>query len=147
MNAFINIFFISVFIFMALFFNIPNIDNENYILHKIIISILLFVYQFLLIIINNLKSQCQINIWNVFYQGLETAVIGFIAYSIYTDLQFMNLITKPLNPNIQYLYITAIIASLLFALNSLKALSGFMPYQCVHSSQSVQTNNTQTEES
>lgn len=132
---------------MALFFNIPNIDNENYILHKIIISILLFVYQFLLIIINNLKSQCQINIWNVFYQGLETAVIGFIAYSIYTDLQFMNLITKPLNPNIQYLYITAIIASLLFALNSLKALSGFMPYQCVHSSQSVQTNNTQTEES
>ena len=131
MNAFINIFFIFIFIFISLLFKMPNIDNTNYILHKIIIFALLFVYQFLLIIINNIKNQCQINIWTIFHQSLETATIGFIGYSIYTDLQHMNVITKPSNQNIQYIYIAIIISLLLVFLNSLKALSGYMPYQCV----------------
>ena len=88
MNTFINIFFIFIFMFIILFFKTPNITNNNYILHKIIIFALLFVYQFMLLVMSKVKNKCKIDFLEVFRYSIETAVVGVVGYSIYTDLQY-----------------------------------------------------------
>lgn len=135
MNSFINIFFIFIFIFAILLFKMPNIENNNYLLHKLIIFSLLFVYQFALLILSKIKNKCKINLLDVFISSIETATIGIIGYSIYTDLQFFGF--NDINsiyigdPKIQYLYISIIITLLLAFVNSMKLLFGFKPYECI----------------
>ena len=137
MNAFLNIFFIFIFIFAILFFKIPNLDNNNYIIHKIIIFSLLFIFQFALLILSNIKNKCKINVLNIFQSSIETAVIGIIGYSIYNDLQLMGFGIDEIDtiyigdPKIQYLYVTIIITLLLVFVNTVKLLFGFKPYECI----------------
>jgi len=134
MNVFINIFFIFIFIFTMLFFKMPNIDNTNYLAHKLTIFCLLFLYQALLLILSKMKSGCKIDPVEVFSISVETAAIGVIGYSMYTDLQYYKI--NPIDhfyvtTHTQYLYITIIITLLLTFVNSIKLLFGYKPYDCV----------------
>jgi len=121
--------------FIILFFKIPNIENNNYILHKLIIFALLFMYQFILLILSNIKNNCKINVSDVFKSSLETATIGIIGYSIYTDLQFAQLGDFDAiylgDENMKYLYVTIIVTLLLTFVNTIKLLFGFTPYECI----------------
>ena len=134
MNTFINIFFVFIFIFIILYFKAPNISNNNYILHKLIIFALLFIYQFMLLIMSKVKNKCKIDFSEVFKYSIETAIVGVIGYSIYTDLQYYKLNDDPLfvtDQNMQYLYITIIITLLLTFVNTIKLLFGYRPYDCI----------------
>ena len=91
MNVIINIFFIFIFTFWVLFFRIPDIDNRNYLFHKLIIFVLLFVYQFSLLVLSKIKNKCKIDLLDVCGYSFETAIVGIIGYSIYTDLQYYDL--------------------------------------------------------
>ena len=92
MNTFINIFFIFIFIFAILFFKLPNIDNRNRLLNKLILFSLLFIYQFMLLIISKVKNKCKIDFLEVFIYSIETATLGVIGYSIYNDLEYYTLL-------------------------------------------------------
>lgn len=140
MNAFINIFFIFIFIFTILFFRMPDIDNTNYLSHKLTLFSLLFLYQTLLLILSKMKSKCKINPAEILIAGIETATIGVVGYSIYTDLQYYDFnvgnslgsfdysyVSRPT----QYLHITVIITLLLTMVNTFKLLFGFRPYECI----------------
>lgn len=134
MNTFINIFFVFIFIFIILYFKAPNISNNNYILHKLIIFTLLFTYQFMLLIMSKVKNKCKIDFLEIFKYSMETAVVGVIGYSIYTDLQYYKINDDPLfvtDQNMQYLYITIIITLLLTFVNTIKLLFGYRPYDCI----------------
>ena len=135
MNAFINIFFIFIFIFGILLFKIPDIDNNNYIIHKLVIFSLLFIYQFILLILSKIKNKCKIDILNICEYSIETATIGIIGYSIYTDLQFLEFNDLTIgyidDPKMRYLYVTIIITLLLTFVNTMKLLFGFKPYECI----------------
>lgn len=134
MNTFINIFFVFIFIFIILYFKAPNISNNNYILHKLIIFALLFIYQFMLLVMSKIKNKCKIDFSEVFKYSMETAIVGVIGYSIYTDLQYYKLNDDPLfvtDQNMQYLYITIIITLLLTFVNTIKLLFGYRPYECI----------------
>ncbi|QKF94015.1 hypothetical protein QKU48_gp0557 [Fadolivirus algeromassiliense] len=134
MNTFINIFFVFIFIFLILFFKVPNINDNNYILHKVILFGLLFVYQFMLLVMSKVKNKCKIDFLEVFRYSVETAAIAVIGYSIYTDLQYYKVNDDPLfitDTNMQYLYITIIISVLLTFVNTIKLMFGYRPYDCI----------------
>lgn len=137
MNTLINIFFIFIFIIAILFFKVPDIDNYNYLLHKLIIFVVLFVFQFFILSSYKMINKCKIDIFEILKYSVETATIAIIGYSIYTDLQFYE--TNDFNFNIfsfddvnlRYIYIAIIITLLLILVNTIKLLSGFKPYECI----------------
>jgi hypothetical protein len=135
MNTFINIFFIFIFIFAILLFRVPNIDNNNYIVHKVIIFALLFGYQFILLVASKIKNKCKIEFMELLTRSLETATIGIVGYSLYTDLQFYRFTGIDslyiINKNTQYLYVSIIITLLLTFVNTVKLLFGYTPYECI----------------
>ena len=135
MNTFINIFFIFIFIFAILFFKIPNIDNGNRLLNKLILFSLLFVYQFTLLVVSKVKNKCKIDFLEVFTYSIETATIGVIGYSIYNDLEYFKLETGEslyMSDNkVQYVYIAIIIALLLTFINTIRLLFDYRPYECI----------------
>jgi len=135
MNTFINIFFIFIFIFAILFFKIPNIDNGNRLLNKLILFSLLFVYQFTLLVVSKVKNKCKIDFLEVFTYSIETATIGVIGYSIYNDLEYFKLETGEslyMSDNkVQYVYIAIIIALLLTFVNTIRLLFDYRPYECI----------------
>lgn len=135
MNTFINIFFIFIFIFAILFFKLPNIDNRNRLLNKLILFSLLFIYQFMLLIISKVKNKCKIDFLEVFIYSIETATLGVIGYSIYNDLEYSKLGYEEslymTDNKIQYVYIALIIALLLIFVNTIKLLFGYRPYECI----------------
>lgn len=132
MNVIINIFFIFIFTFWVLFFRIPDIDNRNYLFHKLIIFVLLFVYQFSLLVLSKIKNKCKIDLLDVCGYSFETAIVGIIGYSIYTDLQYYDLDFICFNDqDLNYIYVTIIITLLLTFVNTVKLLLGFKPYECI----------------
>lgn len=134
MNTFINIFFVFIFVFIILFCKTPDISNHNYLLHKLIIFALLFVYQFMLLVIAKIKNKCKIDFMEIFGYSIETATIGIIGYSIYTDLQYYKINDDPLytaDPKMQYLYVAIIISLLLIFVNTMKLMFGYKPYHCI----------------
>ena len=135
MNTFINIFFIFIFIFAILFFKIPNIDNGNRLLNKLILFSLLFVYQFTLLVVSKVKNKCKIDFLEVFTYSIKTDTIGVIGYSIYNDLEYFKLETGEslyMSDNkVQYVYIAIIIALLLTFINTIRLLFDYRPYECI----------------
>jgi len=85
MYILVNILFLIIFLFSLFFFNIPDINNSNYITHKIIIAIALFITQFILLVISKIKNKCKIDINEILMDSLQVSLTGFIAYTIYTD--------------------------------------------------------------
>lgn len=135
MNTFINIFFIFIFIFAILFFKVPNIDNGNRLLNKLILFSLLFIYQFTLLIMSKVKNKCKIDFLEVFTYSIETATIGVIGYSIYNDLEYFRLGNGEslymTDNKVQYVYIALIITLLLTFINTIKLLFDYKPYECI----------------
>lgn len=89
MNLFANIFFVFIYLLVMLYFRIPDISENNWIWHKVIIFLALFCYQFLLELINKIKNKCKIEMVDIVSSSLQTSVAGVIGYSIYTDLRIM----------------------------------------------------------
>ena len=133
MNSFINIFFIFIFIFGMLFCKIPNINNRNTIVHKVIIFGLLFIYQFSLLVISHIKNKCKIEFLEIFRYSIETATVGIVGYSLFNDLRYSTGLGGSLmmDDKIKYLYIAIIISLLLVFVNTVKLMFNFRPYECI----------------
>lgn len=137
MNTLINIFLIFIFIIVILFFKVPNIENNNYLLHKLIIFALIFIFQFFILTMHKMVYKCKIDIFEILSYSAETAAIAVIGYSFYTDLQYYKIddfnynIFSFDNDSLQYIYIAIIITLLLTFVNTIKLLSGFKPYECI----------------
>ena len=91
MNIFANLFFIFLFLLVLLFLKIPDLDyNDNYILHKVVIFVLIFCYQFLLLITNKIRKRCKIDIMETIKESLQMALYTVLGYSIFIDLKIMD---------------------------------------------------------
>ena len=133
MNTLTNIFFVFIFVFMILFYKIFDINDKNYLLHKVIIFSALFVYQYVVLLISKFKNKCRIDYNDILKQSIETATIGIIGYSIYNDLQYSDIpgVSDVVDDKIKYVYITIIITLTLTFINSIKLLFGYTPYECI----------------
>lgn len=143
MNITTNLLFTFCFILLVLFCKIINIDDKNYILHKLIIFVLLFIYQYVILLISKFKDNCQMIYKEIFKQSMETAIVGIIGYSIYNDLVYMEIsgVSDIADDKLKYIYIAIIITLLLMFVNSIELLLGFTPYKCIKNKKKIKKNN------
>jgi drug/metabolite transporter (DMT)-like permease len=93
---------------MILYIKIVNVDNDNFLFHKFLFFISIFVFNVILFIIHNMKQKCKISMKNVIKNSIYIAIVGIVGYSIYNDFKFMsstsnyfeNLTYSPLTNNI-----------------------------------------------
>jgi uncharacterized protein with PQ loop repeat len=89
MRALIDPLFIYIFLITLLYMKLPDIDNDNYIEHKIYIFLSIFVFGFMLQTIKRIRSKCVVKTEDMLFDSFKTAVAGILGYSIYTDLIHM----------------------------------------------------------
>lgn len=110
-----NIFFLFLFILIIFFLKFPNINNNQYILHKIILFISIFSFQFMIQIISKIRYKCKIYINDIATDSLLVATAAIIGYSIYNDLVYTNVINYDYNYKQKYLIVSLfIIAFIIF---------------------------------
>ena len=89
MNIFFNVLFIFVFIIGMFYLGLPNITNDHYIQHKLIIFSLLFIFQFMIQLIDKIRLKESLNPQELISESFKTAMVGVIGYSVYIDLNIM----------------------------------------------------------
>ena len=119
MNIFTDILFLFLFILALFYFRLPNVLNNNYIIHKIYIFIAVFGFYYIMQMIKKVKSRCSIEPYNIVQKSFITALLCVIGYSIYTDLlinestkdYFEDISLPELNINKRLVIITLIVVS------------------------------------
>ena len=116
MNIFTDLLFVFIFLYTIFYFEVLDIGNDSYILHKLILFILLFGFYFIVQVIRNLKTKCYSDIYQVINKSMYVAITGIIGYAIYTDFLhmestkdgFANIIA---DDKVKYLVVSSIIIS------------------------------------
>lgn len=89
MKALVDQLFIYIFIFVLLLLRIPDIGDDQYIRHKIIIFFSLLMFNFSLQLIKKIKSKCIVKTDELLEDSVKMALYGTLGYSIFTDLTLM----------------------------------------------------------
>lgn len=147
MNHCINILSIFIIIFSLFFFKFINIKDGKPILHKFLIFISVFLFQFIIELMLKLKNECKFLWRDIFKSSIETALVCVIGYSIFIDTQFMgNTISNlpitdcPNKPDlfytnkislILYLQVAIIITLMITFYRILQMIFGGNIYECV----------------
>ena len=137
MNLFINVFFLFFLLFGMLSLKVPSIADGNFILHKFIIFVAVFGFQFMIEILSKIKEECKIVPMDIFRSSVETAAIAVIGYSLFNDLQFMDIGfgsngfyngTDKMILNVQ---VTIMITLMITFYRVLQLTFGYNVYECV----------------
>jgi hypothetical protein len=98
MNTFIDILFTFIFLFTMFFFEIPDLNNDNYLNHKLIIFVSLFMFNYLSKLLKKMRNHCKIIQQELIDDSLYLSLFGVLGYSLFVDLKIMtwskNLITS-----------------------------------------------------
>ena len=89
MNTFTKLLFNFIFLYTILYFGLPNIENDNYIQHKLIIFIALFSFNYVLNVITKIRSECTLTQAELASKSINAAVAGLIGYTLYIDFNIM----------------------------------------------------------
>jgi len=86
MNSFNEILFIFLFIYFLLMINIPDVNDDNVLMHKFIIFVSLFSFSLMLQIIEKIRNKKEIIIGEVFNEAFIVSILGVLGYTIYCDM-------------------------------------------------------------
>ena len=89
MNIFTDALFLFVYILTLLYFKIPNISDNNFLVHKFYIFVGVFGFYYVIQMIKKIKNNCKIDPYLILQQSLNMSLYCVIGYSIYTDLIHM----------------------------------------------------------
>lgn len=90
MNIFTDGLFLFLFIFTLLYFRMPDVLNNKYMVHKFFIFIGVFCFYYVIQMIKKIKSKCTIEPYNLLYKSINMALWCTLGYSIYVDLLYMD---------------------------------------------------------
>ena len=88
MNILLHLIILFVFVFALLMFNIPQIQNDQYIKQKLYIFFGIFIFEFLTNIFITVYRKCIVDLRKVVSNSLEAALVATLAYSIFNDLSW-----------------------------------------------------------
>lgn len=78
----------------------PDITNNNYLFHKLIIFILTFVLKFVAELIRKIKDKKKVDPGEILYDSINYSLYNIVGYSIYIDLMYMNIDCKSICINV-----------------------------------------------
>jgi len=90
MNVFIDILFLFIYLLVLFYFKVPNITNNNYLWHKLLLFIFVIAYQYILEIIKKLKNKQDVEPFQILQDCVYYGLYSVVGYSIYIDLMYMN---------------------------------------------------------
>lgn len=90
MNLFTDALFMFIYLFALFYFGIPNIKNDNYLLHKLVIFLAIFAFNYIIQLIKNIRNQCKVDPIKILVNSLFMGLIATVGYSIYVDLVHMS---------------------------------------------------------
>lgn len=90
MNAFTDLLFIFIFLYIMFFFGIPKIANKNYLLDKLVIFAMVFIFNYIIQIIKKIRSGCKIEQDKLIRNSMDVAITAVVGYSIFVDLTIMD---------------------------------------------------------
>ncbi len=86
MNIFTDMLFISIYLFIMIYFKLPDVSTDNYLLHKIILFVDVFCFFYAMQLIKKIKYKCKIDPYEILQQSIIYGLYVVIGYSVYTDL-------------------------------------------------------------
>lgn len=125
MNIFTDIIFLFVYLIVLFYFRFPDITNNKYIFHKVIIFVSVFVFRFVVELIKKIKNKCKIEPLDILKESLLYALLNVVGYSIYVDLMYMN-VCSDYNININSDNQRFLIASFIMSIFTLFISTGKM---------------------
>lgn len=134
MNVFINSVLLLLILNILFIFNIPNLTNDNFIYHKLLIFSIISLSQLLLFVISKSTSKC-FNFKNIFEQSISDGLNGIIGYSLYLDLLYMAststfLLDYTSNTLYKNLTISLFIISFIAKIKILRLIFGYNDNDC-----------------
>jgi hypothetical protein len=91
MNIFTDMLFLSIYLFVMLYFQLPDVNlNDNYLMHKIILFVDAFCFYYAIQLIKKIKNKCKINPYEILQQSIMMGLYVAIGYSVFVDLLHMS---------------------------------------------------------
>jgi hypothetical protein len=90
MSIFTDSLFMFVYIFTLLFFGIPDMHNNNYVKHKLILYINILWFYYVIQLIKKIKNKCPIDPISILKNCLVYATYAVFGYALYIDLMYMD---------------------------------------------------------
>jgi len=124
MNIFTDTIFLLVYLMILFYFHIPDITNNNYLFHKLIIFISILAFRYIIEIIKKIKDRQKVDPFEVLNSSLYYALFGIIGYGVYMDLMYGNYSCGDISINIDSDYKRYGIAALIISLFIMFAQAG-----------------------
>lgn len=147
MNIFTDVLFLFVYIVTMLYFELPNVKNKDYPIHKLYIFISIFGYYYVIQLIKKIKNKCKVDPYTILQDALMMGLYCVLGYSMYVDFLYWDQ-TKSMFGNIKEVSITkryAIIGMIIVAFVTMIQLSKMLfktlPDDCGGTSGSGQSSN------
>ncbi len=90
MNIFTDVLFLFVYIMTLLYFKLPDVSDNNYLMHKFYIFVGVFGFYYVIQMIKKIKNNCRVDPYVILQQSLNMALYCVIGYSVYVDLMYMD---------------------------------------------------------
>ena len=116
MNTFVDILFMFIFIFIMFFFEVPDVNNDNYIQHKVVIFITLFMFNYVVNIIKKMRNGCKIEQNNIISNSTQMAIAGLLGYSLFVDLKVMEWSRDMISSSYDSLFMLNLIVTIIMIL-------------------------------
>lgn len=102
MNVITDMLFLFIVLLILFYFNIPNIENDNFIFHKLIIFVIIFIFSYLTNLIKKLNDkESKVTNVDLIYKSFEMSIGGIVGYSLFIDLMIMESTQNIVNNLIQ----------------------------------------------
>lgn len=86
MQIYIKLIILFIFTLTLLILNLPQLSDNDLFKRKIYIFCGLFIFEFVVSVLESFYKKMILNTKQIIKSSLETALLGVISYSLYTDL-------------------------------------------------------------
>ena len=119
MSVIIETLFLFIYLTILFYFKFPDITNNNYLFHKMIIMIMTFVFKFVIELYKKIKNEEKVDPIVILNESVNYSLYCIIGYSVYIDLMYIKIpyenIYIDINNDIQRFFISSFVTSLCVA--------------------------------
>jgi hypothetical protein len=116
MSIIVESIFLFIYLMTLFFFKFPDITNNNYLFHKLIIFITTFIFKFAIELYKKIKENTKVDPMEILNNSVEYSLFNILGYSIYIDLMYMKIPYENIYINIdsdnQRYFVSSLITSL-----------------------------------
>ena len=90
MNIVIYIILLFICLNITFYFDLPNLTHKNYIYNKIILFGIIFLFNFIIHLINRLENKNMVTFKQIFRRSMLSSMYAIVSYSLVIDLTIMD---------------------------------------------------------